>query len=143
MAIIDPIRVDGLRELQQSLRNLDGESQKKLRLVLNVAADLVVTRARTRTPKLTGRAARSIRRQSSQREARVKAGGAKVPYFGWLDYGGKIQRWPEGQPLVRQFKPEGRIIYPAFDDQRDEVFEVLNEGLQALVTEAGLDVDNG
>lgn len=141
MAVIEPIRITGLREFQAALKQMDGESQKKLRLVLNVAAQIVVDEAQGRARKDSPRLAKSIKVISSQREARVKGGSAKLPQFGWMDFGGRNKgRHPQGKPIVRTFRPDGRYIYPAFYDRYDEVTEALNEGLVELAREAGLDV---
>ncbi len=136
---IDPIRVEGLREFQRALKEMDGESQKKLRLVLNDAAELVVDRARRNVPVKTGGARKSIRVSSSQREARVKAGGARVPYYGFLDYGGKTGRWPNGTHR-RPFERDGRYLYPAYYAERRSILERLERGLTDLARDSGLDV---
>src|ERR1700750_2589732 len=88
----DPIKITGLRELQKALKDIDGESQKALRGVLNDAAALVVSRAKANAPARTGALQQSIRVSSSQREARVSGGSAKVPYFGAVEYGGHVGR---------------------------------------------------
>lgn len=137
MSTIEPVKVKGLREFQASLKAMDGESQKRLRLVLNEAAELVVDHARRGVPTRTGKARGSIKMASSQREARVKAGGAKAPYYPWLDYGGRVGR---GRSVARAFRPEGRYLYPAARAERARVMSVLEANLLALARETGLEV---
>lgn len=136
-AVVEPIKVAGLRDLQRALKALDGESQKALRVVLNKAADLVATGARRKVPTRTGAAAASIRASSGQREASVKAGSKKAPYYGWLDYGGRVGR---SRSVSRPFRPTGRYIYPSYDSQRAEVLDLLENELAELIRSAGLKV---
>jgi hypothetical protein len=135
---VEPIKIAGLRELQAALKSIDGESQKQLRGVLNQAADMVVTSARREIPARTGAAAGSLKVASSQREARVKFGSAKVPYAGWLDYGGKVGRKKSN---VRPFVKGGRYVYPAYYAQQAAITELLSVSLNALVESKGLKVD--
>lgn len=144
MAVIEPIRVEGLTELRRALQGMDQGAHKHLRIVLNQAAELVVEGAQRRVKSKTGRARKSIKARSTQTSARVIAGGAKAPYFGWLDYGGKVYRHgTDAKPIVRRFERGGRYIYPAFDAERDAVNELLSKGLVALAQENGLEVDSG
>lgn len=134
---VDPIKIGGLREFQAALRQMDGETQKRLRVVLNTAADIDVAAAARRVPTRSGRARASIRAQSSQREAKVVGGSKKVPYYGWLDFGGRIGR---NQKTRRPFLQAGRFVYPAFVANRDAIYQALADGLADLARDAGLDV---
>jgi hypothetical protein len=133
--VFDQIRVQGLREFQAKLKAADGESQKLLRVVLNDAAEIVVKEANSLVPRRTGNAAASIKAQSSQREGRVRAGGAKVPYYAWLDFGGRVGR---SRSVVRPFMKSGRYIYPAAQDKRDAVADRLEESMTELAKKVGL-----
>lgn len=139
MTAIDPIKVQGLREFQAALRQMDGESQKQLRVVLNKAADLVAEDASSKVPRRTGRAAASVRAQSSQREAKVLGGSKKVGYYPWLDFGGRIGK---DKSVVRPFQKRGRYIYPAYVRQYDKVYSTLTAALAELARTAGLQVSS-
>lgn len=136
------VHIEGLRELQAALRKMDGNSQKQLRVVLNNVVELVATTARSRVPHRSGRAAGSIKPQSSQREARVVAGGG-VPYYFWLDFGGTVGRGKRGAgtgPIRRaNVGKDGRYLYAAYRDRRATVREELSKGLQELITSSGLE----
>lgn len=136
----DPIKVSGLREFQAALKAMDGESQKQLKVVLDGVATTVASGAARRVPRKTGRAAASVRARSSQREARVMGGSKKVPYYGWLDFGGRIGK---DKSVKRPFVEGGRYIYPAYAAQRDSVQRALEQGLADLVRAVGMEVDNG
>jgi hypothetical protein len=130
-----PIRVEGLRELQAALKAFDGESQKALRVALNNAVEGIASDARRRVPTRSGKARASIRATSSQREARVSAGKKAVPYYGWLDYGGKTGI---GRSIDRPFRKAGRYLYPAYEDQKDEMLAKLTREIVAVAGQAGL-----
>lgn len=138
MGTIEPIKIQGLRDLQAALKGLDGEAQKQLRLVLNGAATTVANAAARRVPTRTGKARSSIRPASSQREARVKAGGAKAAYYGWLDFGGAVGRKKNTR---RRFLQEGRYMYPAFHANRDSIYNGLQKSLTDMLENVGLEVD--
>lgn len=138
MAIIDPIKVEGLREFQRNLRTLDASLPKALRLAHNEAAQLVVDWAQPRVPRRSGKAARSVRATSSQREARVTGGGARVPYYPWLDFGGRVGK---GKSVRRPFESGGRYIYPGYVRNKPEVEERLMAALLQVCQQAGIAVD--
>jgi hypothetical protein len=115
---------------------------RRIRLVLNDAAQLVVNEAEPVVPSLGGTAAGSIRTVSTQSKARVRAGGAKAPYYPWLDFGGRVGKYRQ---VHRNFIGEGRYIYPKYRRLRDSgVFqEKMISGLNELGSEAGLDMSGG
>lgn len=129
------VAVEGLREFQQRLKKLDGQSQKQIRLVLNDAGELIVTRARAVVPRRSGRAAASIKAQSTQREARVKAGGARVPWYPFIEFGGAVGR---NNSVRRTYVPSGRFLYPTMASNRSVIVQRMAAGLDRAIREAGL-----
>lgn len=138
MTAIAPIKISGLRDFQSALKQMDGETQKQLRVVLNSVADTVAQGAARRVPRRSGRAAATVRAQSSQREARVMGGSKKAPYYAWLDFGGKIGR---DHHTKRTYVAGGRYIYPTYAANRAGILEALAQALAELATSAGLQVD--
>lgn len=137
--MIEPIRITGLREFNRSLASLDRQLPKAVRLAFNEAADIVVQDARPRVPRRTGRAAASLRAQSTRTAARVAAGGARVPYYPWLDFGGRVGR---NRSVARAFLKEGRYIYKSYFAKRDsgEFQRVLARALSGVAVDAGFTV---
>jgi hypothetical protein len=133
----DPIHVEGLREFSQGLKRLDGDMPKVLRLGLNSVADVVVDVARPRVASRSGRARGSVRAKSTRTAVRIAGGGKRVPYYGWLDYGGRVGR---GKAQVRPFKKQGRYLYPAYYATRDEIPRLLEDALVDVARQAGLEV---
>ncbi|MBL8926317.1 MAG: hypothetical protein JNM77_08760 [Pseudonocardia sp.] len=134
------IKVEGLAEFNRSLRRLDRNAPKALRLAGNVAAGIVVKEAKPRVPLGPGKgghARSSLKAASTRTAARVSAGGNKFPYYGWLDFGSK-KKYP--RLPVRPFRKRGRYIWAAFGDRREDVQETLREELVAAAESAGLGV---
>jgi hypothetical protein len=134
----DQIRIEGLKEFQRALRDMDKALPKQIRLILNDATALVIDTARPRMPSKTGRARGSLKARSSQREARVALGGTRAPYTPWLDFGGEGK--VKGRPPARPFIKKGRYLYPALESRRDEITERMSEGLDQLGRDAGLEM---
>lgn len=139
MAVIEPIRIEGLAEFNRALRRLDAEAPKGLRLAHNAAGQIVVDTARPKMPKKSGRAQASVKAKSTRTATRVSAGSNRAPYVPWLDYGGEGRI--KGHPPKREFKKGGRYVYPAFHEKRDDVQRQLERGLLQVVAAAGLEVD--
>lgn len=142
------LRIDGLRDLQKTLKDLDGESQKELRTTLNLAAEIVVKGAKRRAPVRSGALQKSIKVASSQREARVQEGSARVPYAGWIDFGGSTgrghrPRTPNSGAIKRPFYADGRLVYPAYYAQQANITALLEKRLAQLITKHGLEVTGG
>lgn len=137
------IRIDGLAQFSRSLKKLDSDLPKSLRLALNEAAQLVIDDARPKVPRLTGRARASIKVASTRTAVRVRAGGPRAPYFAWLDWGGRVGR---KRSIHRPFiKDEGRYLYKSyFGLKKSGDFErVLSRALVGVAKQAGLEVTHG
>lgn len=132
------IKVVGLNEFNKSLRRLDSEAPKALRLTFNDAANIIVDDARLHIPKRTGRARAALRARSTRIKARVVAGSARAPYLPWLDYGGKVGK---NRQIEREFIKSGRYVYPAFFRNLDKILKTMEEGLSEAIKRAGLDED--
>lgn len=126
------IDVKGIKELQKSLRKMDADLPKQMRIVLNGASELVLDYARPRFPKRSGRAAASLKARSSQREARIALGGRRAPYAPGLDFGG-------GRPQFPPYQRGGRYVYKGLEVNRDEITGLLEQGLTGLARSAGLE----
>lgn len=132
----DPIKIEGLARLNRSLRNISKDAPKKLRLVGNEAAELVVDDTKPEVPTRSGTAAKSVKAASTRTAAQVKAGGKRAAYYPWLDFGGRVGR---NRSVHRQFIKGGRYIFPAYSDNRDQIAVKLEKGLTDLVRDSGLD----
>jgi hypothetical protein len=132
------IKIDGLAEFSRSLKKLDTDLPKALRMALNDSTAMVIDEASMHVPTRTGRAKASIKARSSRTESRIAAGGARVPYYAWLDFGGEGRR--RGRPPARPFMTQGRFLYAAFFRRRAEFDKALGENLLRVASAAGLEV---
>lgn len=143
---VSAIEVQGLREFSRALKRLDAELPKQLRKALNDAANIVVADAQHKVPKRTGKAAASIKASSTQTAARIKGGGARVQYYGWLDFGGRVGRGRHGKgtgSVYRQFRKAGRYIWVSFAEKKPEVMEGLQKAIADAAHAAGLVATDG
>lgn len=131
------ITVNGLRELQKALKAAEDATPKMLRIALNDVSAVVLDYARPQVPTRSGRAKGSMKARSTQREARISAGGSRAPWYPWLDFGGHVGR--EGS-VVRPFYKEGRYIYPTLRQRHPEILEAMAAALAGVVRDAGLEV---
>lgn len=136
------LTINGLREFNKALKDLDSKFPAMVRLALNKAVDAVIDEARPTIPTRTGRAQRSLRSQSSRTAARVVAGGPKAPYYPWLDFGGRVGR---KKRTKRTFYTDGRYLYPTYFRMRDsgDFVEIMSKALIEVAESAGLKVEHG
>lgn len=134
----DAIRVTGLAEFNRALRRMDSDLPKGLRLALNEAANVIVDYARPRVPRRSGRAAGSVKAKSTRTAARVTGGSTRVPYYPWLDFGGRVGK---EKSVHRPFMKDGRYIYAGFRANRARFEDVLFRQLIKVATDAGIEVD--
>jgi hypothetical protein len=133
------IEVKGLRELHAKLGRFDRELPRTVDNVLKDAAQLVVDDAKRRIPlgpPKGGHAQSSVRSAkigAGRRE--VRAGGARYPYYGWLEYGGHVGR---RKRTARAKVADGRYLNPAFAAKRDQVRRVAERGIARAIRAAGL-----
>ena len=136
--VIEPIKIEGLAEFTRNLRKLDADLPKALRVAMNGAAKVVVDWAQPKVPRRSGRAARSIKARSTRSAVRVAGGSARVPYYPWLDFGGKVG---PARSVSRPYRKEGRYLWAALAAKRDEVQRVTEQALLDAARSAGVEVD--
>lgn len=132
----DPIRITGLNEFVRNLKKLDNDLPKVLRVAFNKAGETILAEARSGVPTRSGKARGSVRAASTQKAFRITGGSRSVPYYPWLDFGGKIPRGGR-----RPFKKEGRYIYASYFKHRDETAGYLEAALIDAARSAGIEVD--
>jgi hypothetical protein len=135
--VAEIVKIDGLSQFIRNLKRLDADLPKMNRRAMNDAAEIVLAYARPRVASRTGRAASTLKAQSTQTAVRVAAGGNKAPYYPWLDFGGRVGR---RKSVKRPFIGEGRYIYPALAAKRREFEEALSKALTDTAQAAGLEV---
>lgn len=134
----EPIKIDGLAQFVRSLKKLDSDLPKALRVGLNAAGQIIVDWAKPKVPHRSGKAAATIRTRSTATMVRVSEGGNKAPYMPWLDFGGKVGR---KKSVGRPFLKEGRFLYAGLNAERDRVYDAVVAALLDAAQSAGVGVD--
>jgi len=117
------IRVEGTKQLRKALRGLPVEYRKRLAKIHKAAALVGVPTAKKETPiGPTGRLEKSVRALGSQREGRIAAGKAKVPYAGPIHFG-----WS-----ARNIQPN-QFLFEAAAAAEDEVLDVYSDQIDELI----------
>ena len=139
------IEIEGLKEFRKDLKRIDEELAKELRADLLVIAREIAREAAARVAVIskTGKAAGSIRAGVSGNNAYVMGGKASVPYYGWLDFGGRnaisgrprsVGPWKGSGPGPER----GRFIYPTIVRNRREIEQKAQQAFDKAA-EAALD----
>lgn len=123
MTLGPTVRVEGLREVNRGLREIDRKAPREVRQVNKRAAEIVRDEGERTAPRLTGKLASSVKVRASTRSAYVKAGTpARTPYAPVIHWG-----WPahniEPQPWLEEARSEKYI----------EVRDLYAEELEELV----------
>jgi hypothetical protein len=151
------IRIDGLADLQSEMKRLSPAIQKEFAKEMQKVAGYVVAEVRGemqksyaetaaetgRKSRSTGRAQSSVRPHFSGNSLYISAGGARAPYYPWLDFGGKgVVGWPRkirvatsghGRYMKKNKRPfikEGRWLYPTIARVRPEVYRRASAAIE-------------
>lgn len=156
MASDDAIQIRGLAEFKAVVKAMDVNTPKQMKNALNGVAKIVVVGARVRAPVRSGRLRGSIRAASTPTRAQIRMGSGTVLYAGFIDYGGTVglrRHTAEFRAArkagrarfvaVRPYIPTGRIMYPAFMQQRTLIQAELRKALIAVATTSGAAITHG
>jgi hypothetical protein len=128
------IRVRGIEEWRANLARLMSGLSDMADDVARESAQGVKRRARALTPVgpgLNGHARSSI----NVRGATVRGGSRTYPYFGWLDFGGRVGI---NRSVHRPYLRSGRIMFVAYRGERPLVEARMNRSLTSAARRAGL-----
>lgn len=138
------IEIAGLTKIRKGLIKADKEKSFLIRKVFKATAEIAASEARSRMSAdgavLSGAARKSIKAGTSGASAIIRGGThekGKVPYYGWLDFGGTIR--PKGVAIQRPVikspanRWNGRYIYPAMRDKMAQAVEFLDKNLTNLI----------
>lgn len=130
------IEVEGLRELKAALRKVESKLPREVGQAGKKAADYLTPMIRAKVLVRSGAAQRSVRAVVSQGGGGIRAGGAKAPYWAWLNWGGSVGR---NRSVYRPKVRPDRYVYATFADKRDEVLDRYLDAMRDLLRSAGLE----
>src|ERR1051325_180058 len=130
------LEVRGLKELARKVRGADKSLARELQQTNKSVAKRVADEVRPEVPFFTGAAAQSVRARATAQRASVIAGGAKAPYYPWLEFGGTIQ--PKGAPITRPKVKGGRSLFPVIARERDHDVDAYVAALNDVLRRTNL-----
>ena len=133
------VEVVGLAQISRSLKAVDAQAPKELRIALNTVSDVLIGAVRPKIPEVSGASRRSLVARSTRTSARIAVGGKTAPWYPWLDFGG--QGRIKGRPAPREFIREGRYLYPTLREIRPRIEQELRDAITRVIENAGLVVD--
>lgn len=130
------VDVEGLSDFRRSLREVDRELPKELRAALRRdVADPVAGQVQTRVPVKSGAWRKAIRGGATQSAAYIQWGRAKVPYAGWLEFGGK-RRGGRNSVAYRNRVSTGRYVWPTVRSNEDRAAEATLQAMDRTMRRA-------
>lgn len=144
------VRLVGMREMLAALQQVGNGADRIIRTELLVTAGAIAATLRGILPHDSGDAAGSVTAGMDKKGAWISAGSG-IPYYPWLDFGGSTKRWPASgsmqAPISRQWlgKPggEGRYMYPAIRQHRQDILVAIDAGVALAAKEAGFETSGG
>lgn len=133
------VSVQGLTQFRKAIKQLSPELAKEFRRDMKDVAVIVARAAAPNVPVVTGMAASSVQASTSGSTVQVRAGGAKAPYFGWLEFGGVLH--PVGgrhNTITRAKVRRGRTLMPAVDAHHAELIAAAEKAIRNAARKAGL-----
>lgn len=127
------VEIRGGRELARAFKRLETGLDKELRAGFREIARTVAGRAASKVPRLTGRAAGSIKPRASQAGAGIAFGGSSAEYYPWLDFGGRVGR---GKSLYRDLATGGRYVYPTIAESKDDIGRMADDVIREVARKA-------
>lgn len=123
------VAVVGMAALRRDLNRLATDQSsivyQQIRQAGKQAAEPIASRARGSVPRDTGTLAGDIRVSGSKTGATVRMGRQKVPYAGWVEFGGTR---PDGS--TRTYVAAGRYLFPAAQGEAGRAAELYSAALQ-------------
>lgn len=134
------IRVEGDQELAARLKRANRAVPDQVRKIGLDIADMIAAFAKRKIP--LGPARNGHVKSSLEGKIRrglpvVDGGGPGWPYFGWLEFGGRVGIH---RSVFREKHPDGRYIVPTVVERRAEIERQMEDGLEELMRRYGIGV---
>jgi HK97 gp10 family phage protein len=118
--------VTGLREVVRNLEKI-GVDVQDLKEVFTNIGEMVRADAAALAPRDSGRLAASIKPSKTKNKAAVRAGSARVPYAGAINYG-----WAKRHIRAHNF------MQRAIDADTPRAIEMMDEGIGEIIRRYGM-----
>jgi len=142
------VGIIGMRALRADINRLaDDQSSRLYQAIKDAgrqAAEPVAQRARGAFPHGdTGDLAGDVRVSGTKTGAAVRVGRVKIPYAGWVEFGGRRHTPHES---ARTFVPSGRYLFPAAAGLADVAAQRYTDALERVFSDPSVwtnTTDNG
>lgn len=134
------VKVEGLKELHSALGRADRRMSRAVNAAIKDAAQIIVKDAKRRVPSgppARGHARASIRPRVRGKRGEIRGGGARYPYYGWLEFGGHVGR---NNSVARRRVKSGRYLYPAVKATRPRFMRAAKRQVNRTLRGSGLRV---
>lgn len=126
------VGVVGMAALRRDINRLSTDQQGPLYAAIRAAgkqaAEPIASVTRSTIPMGgTGNLAGTVRTSGTKTGAAVRMGTARVPYAGWLDFGGTR---PDGSS--RDYRPDGRYLFPAAQGRAGQAAQLYADALERV-----------
>lgn len=138
------VEIEGLAEFRRALKRVDDDLPKDLRATMRrQVADPVALRVKSQVPVLTGTWRSTIRGGATARTAYIQWGRAKVPYAGWMEFGGQLPSQRSGRPAryVRRRVGRGYYVHPEVERARPLASAAAERALEQVMRRAQLSLN--
>ena len=129
------VGVIGMKALLKDLDRLgldSGPLAKAFSAAGKKAVEPVAALARSSLPKSNDILAGDIRTNATRTGATVRMGRAKVPWAGWVEFGGTRPQGPSDR-AARPFQKSGRYLFPAAERLRTTVADLYSAAAQGAL----------
>ncbi len=147
MAAAAEVGVIGMRALRRDINKLaDDESSALYRAIKaagKAAVEPVAARARAAFPNDSGTLSGDVRTSGTKTGGTVRVGRVKVPYAGWVEFGGTRHTPHES---TRAFVPTGRYLFPSAEGMAPRAAELYAQALSRIFADPSVwtnTTDNG
>lgn len=146
-AAADPVvAIVGIKALSRDINKLTDDVRsplfKAIQAAGRAAADPVAAATRSALPTSTrsnvpaaGQLAASVRTSGTRTGAAVRMGSARVPWAGWVEFGGTRHRPFESS---RPFVKDGRYLFPAARSLAERSEQLYSSALSKVFATAGV-----
>jgi len=144
------IRVEGVKELRKQLLAMDKQWASRFKDANAKAAEIVVSAARARAPRvgrMAAKAAQTLRVARTQTAAAVRFGGSRAPFALGAEFGavrgasrstsrGPRRGWNQFQPHRGGGMSAGYFLYPAIRENQPEIIDTFLAEIDAITRDA-------
>jgi hypothetical protein len=117
MAVAPEVGLVGVKALVRDLKKVESDTSGPvlvaMREAAREAAQPVAIRARGTLPDVSGDLVATVRVNATRTGASVRMGSARVPYAGWVEFGGRRHHPHESS---RPYVKTGRYLFPVAAD---------------------------